>query len=278
MDPTFPRIEVHPVDHCNLACIGCNHAAPHKPKTVHDVADYCRWLDLLREAGHAWNALGISGGEPFLHPDIQGFCREIRARHPDCAIEIFTNAFWVRGSDAFDRYEGVLASVDRVMISHYKPIVDRIGWERFVALEDELRRRFGVEVGSFQAGVVGRFAQVEFFEEPRPIAASHPCAVKDCTQLRTSGLLYRCTYGHHLETDLPSAGFRHPDQWFDLASELGSRDLRAWRAKWPLGSCHFCGCGEGRETWTPWVSDPGIRGMDKAAYGDRVKALVEGGE
>jgi 4Fe-4S single cluster domain len=277
MEHTFPRIDVHPVDHCNLACIGCNHAAPFQPKTVHDVHDYRRWLDLIREHGHSWEVLGISGGEPFLHPEINVFCRVLRAAYPDCIIEIFSNMFWLRDAAALRRYAIALQSVNRLMASHYPSVVERIGWEHLLRAEEEIRRRFGIEVGSFQEGIVHGFAQVEFYEEARPVTDAHDCAIKDCTQLRPDGLLYRCTYGHYLDTDFPSAGFRHPDLWYDLKRDFGARDLKAWRSRWPLGSCHFCGCGAGRQTWTNWVSDPSIRGLNKVEYQERLRVLVEDG-
>lgn len=278
MSSTFPRIDVHPVDHCNLACIGCNHAAPHRPKAIHDVSDYRRWLDLLRRKGHTWDTLGISGGEPFLHPDISGFTRALREAYSDSQLEIFSNAFWLAGPTALEDYHSVFTHIDRIMITHYRPVVDRIGWDRILNLEELLRSQFGIEVGHFQREAVHRFAQVAFYEEAIPVTESHVCAVRDCTQLRPNGILYRCTYGHYLETGLTSIGFRHPDLQYDLGNELAARDLREWREKWPLGSCHFCGCGDGRQIWTNWTSDSTIRGMGKPEYNLRVAKLIEQGQ
>lgn len=34
------RLEVHAVDHCNLACVGCNHSSPLLKKREYAAADH----------------------------------------------------------------------------------------------------------------------------------------------------------------------------------------------------------------------------------------------
>lgn len=270
----FPRIEVHAADHCTLSCVGCNHASPHLKKRSYSVEEYTPWLDLIRKHNFDWEILGISGGEPFIIQEkLNDFCYSLKRKYHS-RIELFTNAFWLTSLDSIDKYSRVFQNIESLQISWYKPYVEKLGWETCQKFMDEIRKRFRIHVFSFQTNGVKAFGQVYFYDTPVHVDSSSRCVVKDCTQLTAEGILYRCTYGHFLKTDIPSDGFKHSqDIVFDLR-DIGKRDLRQWRSKWPLDSCRYCGCGPDRIIHTAWRSDSKIKDMSRKEYLEYLQEMV----
>lgn len=262
------RFEVHAVDHCNLACMGCNHASPFLKKREYQAEEYFPWIDMLREGGANFHTIGISGGEPFVHKNINNFVKTLKQRY-NCYINLFTNCFWLKGESSLDDYADALSRADILMLSAYKPIVERLGnFERLVELGTRIRERFGIKVGMFQQGVYDKFFQCDFYEEPVFIDASIDCHVKDCHQLTADGLLYRCTLGHALKGHPGvTEGFRNSkDLVYDLKTDPEHRLLLSWKDKWPLDACAYCGNTCDRAYPTTWESDPKLRSMDREEY------------
>lgn len=270
----FLRIELHAADHCTLSCIGCNHGSPHLNKKLYNVEDYIPWLDLLKNNNHTWNCLVITGGEPFLlKGNINNFCKVLKNRYK-CAIQVFTNAFWLTSEESIENYHVCLSNISSLQISFYKPYVEKIGFDKLMYLASVIRKKYNIEVYSFQNKGVAKFGQVYFYDIPVKLDSKHRCAVKDCTQLRSNGKLYRCTYGHFLETKIPSDGFLNSkDIIFDLR-DLDKRNIKEWLSKWPLDSCSFCGCGPSEISYANWQSDSSIKNMNRGEYLVKIEKLI----
>jgi hypothetical protein len=270
----FPRIEVHAVDHCTLSCVGCNHASPHLGNKSYSANDYIHWLDVIRNNKFDWGTLAVSGGEPFLLKEsLNDFVLTLKQRYR-CNMEIFTNAFWLTGLDSIEKFKVVFQNISSLQISLYEPYIQKLGWPKYHELAHEIRKRFKIKVFNSEPGGVKSFGQVYFYDTPVEVDKSLNCWVKDCTQLNSNGMLYRCTYGHFLKTQIPSDGFRNgQDMCFDL-KDIGKRDLKAWREKWPLDSCRFCGCNPEVSPFTKWKSDTKIKGMNREEYLKYLKTLI----
>lgn len=89
--PLFIKgMELHVINHCNISCRGCNHAAPGIAKWSLEPEQLRRDLALLGR--HATcGTLRVIGGEPLLHPRLVELLEIIRASGLYKAIDIITN-------------------------------------------------------------------------------------------------------------------------------------------------------------------------------------------
>lgn len=79
--------QIVPVRRCNLSCAYCNE---HDGSA--DPVPTCEMLDRVdRLAALGTSTIGLSGGEPLLHPDILEIIRRIRQR--GCLAQVLTNGY-----------------------------------------------------------------------------------------------------------------------------------------------------------------------------------------
>lgn len=273
---TLDRLEIHAVDHCNLACVACNHASPFLKKKEYTAQDYIPWIEKIRARGVEVNKLCVTGGEPFLHKELAAFIVQLKEAAQPALTEVFSNVFWMRDESSIAKHHDVLMSVDRLHYSLYQPVVDKIGLDEIHRLLDVIRSRYPhLHVTTFVQGVNKTFGLVTFYDQPVPRQPHQTCMVSTCTQLRADGKVYRCTQGLALEGHPGmSEGFRASrDIVFDLVRDV-DRDFHQFLAKWPLDACAYCSCGLGRETPIPWTSDTAIRSMGPEEYEKRLVQIV----
>jgi MoaA/NifB/PqqE/SkfB family radical SAM enzyme len=67
-------VQIVPMRRCNLSCDYCNEYDKTSPPVP--LEDLTRWIDHLGKLGTAM--IGISGGEPLMHPDLDEIIRRIR--------------------------------------------------------------------------------------------------------------------------------------------------------------------------------------------------------
>lgn len=85
-----PAVEYSLTEHCNLACLHCNHASPLFPKKLAALDSYQRDVERLTEVLHA-DELRLVGGEPLLHPQLLDFLRVGRAAGIADKVVVYTN-------------------------------------------------------------------------------------------------------------------------------------------------------------------------------------------
>jgi glycosyltransferase involved in cell wall biosynthesis len=78
------------VDHCNLACHGCDHDSPLAPPRFTALDQFERDLRALSEVLHAHD-LRLGGGEPLLHPHVEEFFEVARACRVADRLTLVTN-------------------------------------------------------------------------------------------------------------------------------------------------------------------------------------------
>lgn len=251
----FNRLEVHAVDHCNLACVGCNHASPFLLKNFYSPDDYIKWFDLLLKHNYNWGCLAISGGEPFLLKDkINNFCSVLKKRYGS-PIQLYSNAFWVFEENYLDKYEEALSNIDDLQLSLYPSFVEKYGLKNIKDKEEEIRNRFKIKVFNSVPNGVKDFAKAEFYTEPQETNAQSLCAIKECTQLRPNGIIYRCPHGLYFGSAISTKQFEESnDIKFDLKTDLGKKDILKFATKWPLDNCSYCGTIENRIKFISWES------------------------
>jgi len=85
-------VQIHPADHCNLSCRGCNTFSPIVKECFADIENIKKDLTRLSNlAGGEIGSLTISGGEPLLHPRLPELMEYARSCFPGRKLQIITN-------------------------------------------------------------------------------------------------------------------------------------------------------------------------------------------
>ena len=83
---------VHVTDHCNLNCKYCDNFSPIADEFYLDIKQFtkdCERIAVLSNGKIA--GIGLRGGEPLLHPELEKIIEVSRINFPDARIEILTN-------------------------------------------------------------------------------------------------------------------------------------------------------------------------------------------
>jgi hypothetical protein len=93
--PNPAKVEVELTSACNLRCANCNRATSLAPDAGYIAASQIdRFVGESLELGWRWERIGLTGGEPTLHPDLPGVVRLLeryKRDHPSCEIAVVTN-------------------------------------------------------------------------------------------------------------------------------------------------------------------------------------------
>lgn len=109
-------VEYSVVDHCNLRCAGCDHAADVLSKRFADPDSFAADLAVLGRHLHV-RSLRLLGGEPLLHPGLDQFVQAARKAAIADQLELWTNGLLL---DEAPRQ--LLESFDVVRVSLYPGI------------------------------------------------------------------------------------------------------------------------------------------------------------
>jgi MoaA/NifB/PqqE/SkfB family radical SAM enzyme len=82
--------EINAVDHCNIACVDCNHASPAAKRKIADPDTVFRDLSIL-SLYYKSPVIKIVGGEPLLHPDMPALIKAVRRSGISRYIRLVTN-------------------------------------------------------------------------------------------------------------------------------------------------------------------------------------------
>ncbi len=133
-----------PIRRCNLACEYCNEYDDHsKPVPI---AEMLRRVDLLAALGTT--IITISGGEPFLHPELDDIIRRVR-KHGIIA-GLITNGYLLTG-ERIQRLNR--AGVEQLQISIDNLMPDEVSKKSLKVLDQKLKllaehAEFGVNINS----------------------------------------------------------------------------------------------------------------------------------
>jgi cyclic pyranopterin phosphate synthase len=214
-------LEVHAVDHCNLACVQCCTLAPYLPPRVADPeevhADLLALAAVLRP-----EVVKLTGGEPTLHPDLCALVDAVRRADIAPEVSITTNGFLLpRQPDA------LFAAIDRLTLSWYgsRPLP-----EGAVARIEERCQRFGVRLSVKPTSVFQQITPEGLGDAQQ---AWDSCWMKQRCHTVHRGFLYLCGRAPHLAT--------HRSDGVELAApDLRARLLERLRREGPLLACATC--------------------------------------
>ncbi len=145
LDRNHPILaHIVPIRRCNLACAYCNEydavSAPVPTEVVF------RWVDKLGALGTDF--VTVSGGEPFLHPDLDGIIARIRKR--GMVATLITNGYYL-SRERIQRLND--AGLDHLQISIDNVEPDEVSLKSLRLLEPKLKwlaelRQFTVSINS----------------------------------------------------------------------------------------------------------------------------------
>ena len=117
--PAADLIEIDVTFACNLRCLNCDRSCTQAPDAGRmTLAQVERFLDETRAARRRWRRVRVLGGEPMLHPDIDGILARLLAwrdtESPDTRLEVVTNGHGSHVREAIARVPpGVLVKDTR---------------------------------------------------------------------------------------------------------------------------------------------------------------------
>lgn len=95
---TVPRLDIMVAYSCNLACKGCISLSDWPRNGVEPRQNILTYIDYWKKLIEP-EVVTIFGGEPTLHPELQGVCTDIREAWPSSIIRLITNGYLL---DNFD--------------------------------------------------------------------------------------------------------------------------------------------------------------------------------
>jgi organic radical activating enzyme len=238
--------ELHVVDHCNLNCLNCNHHSLFFKKKEYSCTDYFPWIDEMRRRKINFGTIGVIGGEPFLHSDLEGFCRGMKERYGS-RILITTNGYWLRH---WEKHVGTIMLADEMVFSIYEPIEKSMSREE---LDKNIEKVSAVnpKMNVRRRDHIRHFSEIKFTSKPE-IPSSYCDWQADCTNLLADGRLARCGVGAYANKNpgvTEQFSNSSQDMFYDLSKDNG-RDFGKWKKKYPLEGCKYCTMW--KKSMVPW--------------------------
>lgn len=247
-------LESHVTTHCNLRCEQCCTLSPQLPTWAVEPAALGR--ELQRLAGVLKPSIfKLTGGEPFLHPDLPAVLDAVRGSAISEQVSITTNGFLAQSAP-----DAVYERLDRMTLSVYAsaPLP-----ERSIARISERCERHGVlltvkRIDSFQKLTP---------DEPLSTAAEvravyERCWLKVRCHMVYRGHFYACTRPPHVaqvlgpgHADMPALA--EVDGVSLDSPELLTRVLDYLEREEPLATCRYCLGASG--PWEPHAQAPSPR-------------------
>ena len=253
---TMPRqfiehLDYHVVDHCNLNCVCCSTYSPIAKERFADISQFGDDLRLLKSiVGDSVLRLHLLGGEPLLHPEIEGFLVVAREIFSSARIDVTSNGVLV--SKMPDSFWEVMKQCDIDLKYTRYPINLDYG-----AMVKRARER---GVLAYSAGDEIRcFRRIPL--NPRGTSNVHQtylrCPYIDCPQLR-EGRLYRCptsAYSDILNDAMAAsehiARFKlNAADYLELHESLSAQDVFGFLSR-PIPFCQYCDMGK-VDNAVPW--------------------------
>jgi len=93
--PNLARVEIEITSACNLRCLNCNRATSLAPsQAAMTVPQIERFVGESLDLGWRWRRIGLTGGEPTLHPELLrmvGVIERYKREYPSCEVAVVTN-------------------------------------------------------------------------------------------------------------------------------------------------------------------------------------------
>jgi predicted SAM-dependent methyltransferase len=237
-------------EHCTLTCTHCSTGAPFANKKSHSVELFCKWLDILQNKKIPFKSIALTGGEPFLHPEVLdgSFIQQLKTRYPSKRIGLTTNFFWASEKNII-KYAPVIGMLGGCGISKYKTIVEKLGgiekFDRLIRLLKDMCPNTEINVHDQQ-----NFSSWEFHEGRQEVKGI--CVTSDCFILTADGKLSHCSLaiGAKNISKFNTILETKKEAFFDLSKLEGKDEFLLWQEKYPFDLCFHCTMWLGKSE--PW--------------------------
>jgi organic radical activating enzyme len=231
-------LEIPAVQHCNLRCAACDHAAPLLPEAFVS-PDQLR-DDLERLSQHMRvGEFRILGGEPLLHPNLGDLIEVARQSNISRRICLVTNGVLIHTLAPV-----LWKSLDRLWVTFYPGI--RTGMS-----QAEIRQRCKDYRVKFTPVIIDHFQQLllDKYNDDEKLVKTifQKCAKAQRWHCYTilNGYFFRCATAPQTKIRLAMAGKDYPGYHMD-GLDIQDRTILRGRlkdyafSKQPLEACHYC--------------------------------------
>lgn len=228
--------EINAVDHCNLACLDCDHAAPALAESYADPAIVHSDLSLLAKHYRS-RVVKIIGGEPLLHPDLVELLKAIRRSGVSRRLQLVTNGLLLENMS-----EQAWKELDIIEVSSY-PQTALTALQLRILKEKAVRFRVKLQLWHYD-NFSCTFA-LRGTADRELISRIY----RNCRQVNTlgchsiyQGFLYKCPQAIFIAKIAEGAGLTAQQNGFRLTDSPNfSSDLINYlTSEEPLDACQYC--------------------------------------
>ncbi len=251
--------EISVTHHCNLTCRSCSHLSPVMKRSFVDAQQVRADLTSLAPHYHV-EAVRLLGGEPLLHPDLDGVIRAVRESGVGDSVEVWTNGVLLaRMPRLFWR------AVDRVVVSSY-PGAELSAQDVRTCVK--AARAAGTSFTISHADVFREsHTEIPTTDEDLRRRIYATCLSRHCHNVE-AGYFYKCPQALFLPRLLAErAGAATRDGIRIADSPTFAAELTAYLASpEPLDSCRHCLGSSGRRIESTQVPRASWREMQRVPY------------
>ncbi len=268
-------LEVNLTSHCNLSCYGCDHASPVNAEEYLSVEELRRDLAALSPVYHVFE-FRLTGGEPFLHPELMEVVAAIRGSGIADKITLVTNGVLLHKAS-----EELWKRIDRLVVSIYPGVKRRLSHDDL----RDLAHRHGMLLWHKPTDEFTiKLLHSRNGDDDLVKAIYDTCTLKTSCHTLHHGRYFKCSPSPFMPNWLRRVGVGAPVWPGDSVLVRDNPDLHEQLKAFlsceePLGACRYClGCAGrptesrqmNRATVQEWLSekDPDVRDLvDWAALG-----------
>jgi organic radical activating enzyme len=232
------HLGVPAVQHCNLRCAACSHAAPLLPKSFVSPDQLKDDLEKLSQHLRV-GEFRILGGEPLLHPNLGDLIEVVRRSKISSSICLVTNGVLIHTLDPV-----LWKSLDRLWVSFYPGIRTGMPQAEISQRCKDYRVKFTpLVIDHFQQKLLNEYNDDEelvrkIFQKCNEAQAWRCYTILD-------GYFFRCAIAPQTKIRLAIAGQNYLGYQIDGLDIQDRKNLRRRLkdyafSKQPLGACHYC--------------------------------------
>lgn len=234
------KIVLHSTDFCNMNCKYCSRGIPFKKnKKSYLASEFIPWLNFLVKKGIKFKTITISGGEPFLHPNIFAFINELKYNYPNKIIRLVTNFSWAN-ENSIRQCAPKLKNLDNCVISKYPIILKKCGgnkqFESLVKSFNQNCAHIDIEVHE-----LSHFNSWELHKHKESITSICTTEKSKCYTLGVDGIVTRCVIacGAQNINEYKSILKTTKEYFFDL-KKWNKNNFLSFAHKYPFDLCEHC--------------------------------------
>lgn len=250
--PCMEYMVVNILDHCNLRCKGCDHfaciAEPYfvPEETIH--RDIKRMSDLLKHDNVI--QIGVMGGEPLLHPELNKILKDIRNCFPYTIIRLTTNGLLLMKQD--EEFWKTCRENKVTIVNTKYPI--NLDFEGMIGKAREENVSFKFFEGTGDHLVKKSFKKIINLEgTSNPVKSFANCHISNYGNFLMEGKLYGCPFScqsYRIFNKRYNQNLRLTEgDYLDIYKIKDMRDIFEFASK-PRNYCRYCSGLSPKFDWT----------------------------